>query len=234
MRAGDGGHDQPPAGGRAGEADLIDEAGADRLVGGLVGHVQELEDALRQVRLVEAVGEVLGDQRGLAGMLHDHRVAGKDRRQHGIERGHVGEIPRRQIEHDAQRLAADIALEALLRPDVDVGEHLRRHRQHVAGALLEAAHLARPVADGPAHLPGEQFRHARRIGDHGVGEGGADPDALGDRHVAPFALRRAGALERGARGLVVGQRPLGIDRAIDGGNDLEGGVHRVLHHPAAA
>ncbi len=189
----DRGHHGAPAGGRAGEADLVDEAGGDRPMRRLVRHVEHLKHIRRQVRLAEAVGEVLGDERGLAGVLHDHGVAGDDRGQHGVQRRHVGEVPRRQVEHHAQRLAADEAGEAFLGADVDISERLRRDGGHIAGALLEAAHLPRPIADRPPHLPGEQLGHPRLVGDHGVGEGGGDPRPLGDRHLAPLQLRGAGA-----------------------------------------
>ena len=201
-------------------------------------HVKDLEHVLRQIRLCEAVGEMLGDQRGLARMLHHHRIAGKDRRQHGVERRHVGKVPGRQVEDDAERLAADVALEAFLRPDIDVGEHLRRDRDHVARALLEAPHLARPVADRPAHLPGEQLRDARLVGDHRVDEGGRRSQRSATGTLAPVALRRSRPLERAADGLVVGERPLGIDRAVDGGDDFQGGSHPDVpvcgHRPSAS
>ena len=224
-RAGDRRHDHAAAGGRAGEADLIDQTRAERPLGRLVRHVKDLEDVLRKIRFVETVGEMLGDQRGLARVLHDDRIAGQDRRQHGVERRHIGEVPGRQIEDDAERLAADEALEALLRPDIDVGEHLRRDRDHVAGPLLEPPHLARPVADRPPHLPGEQLRDARLVGDHRIDERSADPAPLGDRDMAPVALRLARPLERREHRRVVGERPLGIDRAVDGGDDAKRGGH---------
>ncbi len=197
----------------------------DRALRRLMRHVQDLEYVLGEIRLFEAGGEVFRDQRRLAGVLHHHRVAGEDRRQNGVQRGHVGEVPGRQIEHNAQRLAADEALEAFLRSDVDIGQHPRRDIDHVAGALLEAAHLARPVADRPSHLPGEQFRHARRVGHHRIGEGGHRCGSARRPARPPVALRGAGALQRGEHGLVIGERTLGIDRAVDRRDDAQSCVH---------
>ena len=178
-RAGDRGHDVPPAGRRAGEADLVDEAGADDAVGDLMRHVHELEHVLPEPGLGEGGREMFRDQRRLARMLHDDGVAGEDRRQHGVERRHIGIVPGRQVEADAERLAADIPLEILLRPDIDVGEGGGRDVDHVARALLEAAHLAMAVADRPAHLPGEQFGDTVLLGDHRVRETGGDLLPLG-------------------------------------------------------
>ena len=226
-RAGDRRHHHAAAGGRAGEADLIDQAGAERFLCRLVRHVKDLEDVLGKIRLLETVGKVLGDQSGLARMFHHDRIAGKNRGQHGVERRHIGEVPGGQIEDDAERLTADEALEALLRSNIDVAEHLRRDRDHVAGALLETPHLARPIADRPPHLPGEQLRHARLVGDHRIDERRADPAPLRNGDVAPVALRLARALERREHRRVVGKRPLGIDRAVDGGDDAKGGGHNV-------
>ena len=62
---------------------------------------------------------------------------------------------------------ADESGEARLVADVDVGERLLGHRDHVAGALLEPGDLVRRVADRPAHLPGEPER-SRPPGDEGI------------------------------------------------------------------
>ena len=55
---------------------------------------------------LERLGEALADEQRLRGMLEDHRVAGHQRRHDGVDRGEIGIVPRRDDEHDAERLAA--------------------------------------------------------------------------------------------------------------------------------
>ena len=110
---------------------------------------------------------------------------------HRVHRGEVGIVPRRQHQHYAERLAPDEAAEALLRPGIEVGQRLRRDRDHVARTLLEAAHLAGRLADRPAHLPGDLLGDLLLAGHESVDEAGDDGGALGERHVLPLRLRRS-------------------------------------------
>ena len=48
-----------------------------------------------------------------------------------------------------------------LRTRVEIGQRLRRNRDHVARALQRAAHFVGRVARRPAHLPGEFFGDLR-------------------------------------------------------------------------
>ena len=88
----------------------------------IVIDVQVLEDAVGQAGGRERFGVALGDERRLLRHLQDHAVAGEDRRDDRVDRGEPGVVPRREHEHDAERLAPDEALEILLWLDRDVGE----------------------------------------------------------------------------------------------------------------
>ena len=107
-------------------------------------------------------------------------------------------------------------------------------RDHVAGALLEPAHLVRRVADGPAHLPGELRRDLVPPGDEGIDRRAQDDRALGDRNLAPGLLRSRGALERG-RDLRLGcQRPLDVDLTVDRRDHPDPVAHRAPARSFAA
>ena len=122
--------------------------------------------------------------------------------------------------HDAERLARDIAAGSRLSSGGDVGlERLFGDADHGADALLDAALLA-AIADGPAHLPGELRRDVVVHGEQRIEEGAAcsrPRSAMGTlRHSASaVARRRDGRRDLG----IAGNRPLGIDRAIDGRDD---------------
>ena len=100
--------------------------------------------------------------------------------------------------------------------DVDVGERLRRQRDHAARAFLEAAHLARRVAERPAHLPGQLQRDRVAIGDECIDERSHQARPLGERASAPVALRSNGTRERGGDLRIGGLSPFGIDRPSTG------------------
>jgi hypothetical protein len=74
-------------------------------------------------------------------------------RNDGIHRREPGVIPRRDDQHHAERLAANEALEPVLRLDWHIGERLLGDARHIKRAFLEAApDLVRRVAIGRAHL----------------------------------------------------------------------------------
>ncbi len=122
-----------------------------------------LEQPLRKARAIHRRLEAIADQDRLRRVLEQHRIARHQRRDDRIHRGQIRIIPRRDGEHDAERLAPHIAPETLL------GRRLNRRQRtfgdghHIAGAFLEAAHFGAAVFHWPAHLPGKfraDFRRA--------------------------------------------------------------------------
>ena len=115
---------------RAGEADLVDHAGGDQSGCVVVRKRERAEQALRQPCFVHRGLKAIPDQQRLGGVLEQHRIAGHQRGHHGVHRGEIRIIPRRDREHDTDRLARDVAPEALLRLGNDVASALgeRDHR----------------------------------------------------------------------------------------------------------
>ena len=168
----------------------------DHLGGRRLRHVHGLEEPVRQPGGLRCLFHPLGAERRLVRVLEDDRVAGHQRRHDSVDGGEVGIVPGRDHEHDAERLAADEAAEARLRLRLEIGERPRRGGDHVARPLLEAAHLARRVADRAAHLPGDLGRDLVPSCDERVDEGAHQRRALLDGAPAPSGLCPAGALER--------------------------------------
>jgi hypothetical protein len=202
---------------------------ADQAERRLVAQVEVLEHALGQAGGLEGLGEALGAERRLGRVLEDHRVAGHERRHDGVDRGEVRVVPGRHDEDQAERIAPDEAGEAFFRIGRHVGQGLRRGGDHVARALLEAADLARALADRPAHLPGDLLGDLGLPGDEGVDRLAQQGLALGERHVLPGGLRLARALDRGLDLGVRRQRPFDIDAAV-GRRDA---FQFVAHDPTA-
>ena len=107
----------------------------------LVVEVQELEHAVGQAGGLERFGVALGDERRLLRHLEDHGVAGEQRGHHRVHRGEPRIVPRRDDEHDAERLAADEALEACL--------SARRDRSASAASAMPAMYSARSLEAAP-------------------------------------------------------------------------------------
>ena len=145
---------------------------------------------------------------------------------HAVHGDEIGIIPGGNGKDDAERFAAQEAIEAGFRPDVDVAQRFAGDRDHVPGALQRAAHLARCVADGPSHLP------AQLIGDlvaprlERLTETRQDGRALCERQLAPIALRQPCAIEGGIDVGSGRERSLDVDAAVDGG-DCALSVHVV-------
>ena len=187
--------------------------------------MHELEHALRQSRFLERVRKALRAQRRLIRVLQHHRVAGHDRGHHRVHRGEIGVVPRRQHQYHTERLAANEAAEALLRACIEVGQCLRCDRHHVACTLFEAAHLAGRLADRPAHLPGDLLGDLLLAADERSYKARDDRGTLGERHVLPFRLRRARALQRAPDLRVRREWPLDVDPAVDRGDGFLGFGH---------
>ena len=143
---------------RSGECHEIDAWVADHTIGVVMIHVQDLEYALGQPRLAEALREPLRAERRLRRMLEQHYVSGQDRRDDAVDGDQVRVVPRRHRQHDPQRLAAQKARESGLAADVDVRDRLRPDLDHVPRPLERPADLVRRVTDRPTHLPAELGR----------------------------------------------------------------------------
>ena len=99
---------------------------------------------------------------------------------------------------------------------------------HIAGAFLQPALLG-AVADRPAHLPGELGDDVVVHRNKRVEHGERLFHAVGDGHLRPLRLRGAGAGNRGVERRIGDQRPLGVDRAVDGGDDFGCVCHDLLN-----
>lgn len=208
---------------RSGERDEIDARIANRPLGVFVAQVQRLEYAVRQARFLERGGELLGAQRRLRRMLQDDDVACHERWHDAVHRDEIGVVPRRDRQHDAERLAADEAFEVLFRTSVDVSKHLRRDRDHVARALERAADLVRRVAARAAHLPRQLARDLLALRFEQIAEAVEDARTLGNGNRAPGALRDSRPIERAFDLRRLRQRALDVDAVVDWGDDFEHG-----------
>ncbi len=204
-----------PAGHRAGEAHHVGHPACDDVSRLRVAQHEMLEHSLRQLRPVECLLKPLGDEQRRGGVLQHHRVACHDRRDDRVDGSEVGVVPWREREDHTERLARHIADEAILRARVDVGQRLLRDPDHVAGSLLEAAQLTRTIANRSPHLPRELGHDLVLHGDHRVHRGRAIGGPLGHRHALPLLLCRVGRRERCGDLLLAGNRPAGVDPAID-------------------
>ena len=129
--------------------------------------VHVLEQATRDAGGVERGRPALADQWRLARRLQHHAVARDDRGHDGIHGAQERIVPRRQDEHDAEGIAADEPLNALLGVELDVGQCGGGDRHHVSRPFLEAAaNLERAVRDRAAHLPCELLGDRVRAMDH--------------------------------------------------------------------
>ena len=238
--AGGGALDRPPALHRAGEADEVDPRVSDHPAHVVVGGVHVAEDACGQARLLGGLGQALRAQRGLIRVLEQHVPGHKAGT--GVHGGQVGVVPGAEHQHRAPGLAPDEALEAVLGLRDHVRQRGLREADHVARALLEAADLAGPEADGAPHLPGELFSVLVCPGDEGIDHGGDARDPLGERRRGA----RADAAAAGAASMAWaspgadGARP--FDRRGDDGSHSSAGTllgavaeqRRANHCPVAS
>ena len=135
---------------RTGEHHVVDALVADHRRDVLVVGVQDPQHTVGQARRGEALGEVLGHQRCLRGVLEHHAVAGEQRRHHRVHRADVRVVPRHQRQHRAHRAATDETAGRVIAARVEVGELTFGDRRHVAGALGEpTGDLGRGEGDRP-------------------------------------------------------------------------------------
>jgi hypothetical protein len=196
----------------------------DALAGGVV-HVERLDEIGRPARGGERAREVVAAQGAPRRVLHDHGVAGENRGDDGVHRREERVVPRREIEHDAQRRLHDAALEAVLGRERDVLEGGLGDRHHVPRATGHPRHLAPGLAQRLAH-------HARDVRGDGVDvflhprRGAlADRDALGDRAGAEGAGGGLCAVESRGDDRLVREREAAGDVAGERVVDGEGCAH---------
>ncbi len=213
---------------RTRERHEVDAVGRDERLGVRVRNVQHLHHAFGQAGRGEALGEALGDERRLARMLEDHGIAGEDRGHQGVHRRQERVVPRRDHEHDAERLLPDETREALARARLHVGETIRRQRHHRLGALAHALHFRRRVAHRPAHLARELCADLLLPRQHRGDEAAADRDAARERHGAPRALGLTrGGEHNGDRGAARKRTPRD-DAAVDRRDDFDFVGHQMI------
>jgi hypothetical protein len=173
----DGALDRLAAIDRTRETNVIDARVADDLGGIRMVGVQDLEHARWQTGRVGRFSVALGDQGRLVRMLQQHHVPCGQSRNHRVDRGEIGVVPGRDHEDEAQGIARDVPLEPALGFGRHVGESHGCYRQHVARALLEAAHLPRRLGNRAAHLPGQFLGDRLALAQQRVDELGQGGDA---------------------------------------------------------
>ena len=161
-------------------------------------------------------------------MLEHDGIACDQRRQHGIDRCQIRKIPGCDDRDDAERHALDLARKAGLGTDIDRGEGLGRDPQQEARAFLEAAHLARSMADRSAHLPADLDGNLLGVGNEGVDGLAEQRAARRERNGMPGSLRVARRRQRAVDRRVRGERPFHEHAPVHGTDGLEGVLHGVL------
>ena len=213
---------------RAGERDVVDLPRADERGGRVVVERHRRHQAGRHVGAREGVGEVAAAERRQPGVLDQHGVAREQRRHDHVDGDQERIVPGRDVEHDAQRLAADEPVESRLGREGLVGERRLRQPAHRLGAVDHRVDLVPRLLEGLPHLPGDVDRDLIR---HGPERGHHLPHGLhapGHRHPAPLPLGRAGSGDDGlelGRGRVrdLAERRLGrgIDQRVVRGHGRE-------------
>ena len=156
---------------RPGEGELVDARVRGQRLAGLRRRAgDDVEDARRQPRLLEAARELERRDRRVVGGLRDQRAAGRERRRDLPGQQHQRRVPRHDRPDDADGLVARVdqvvAPVGLDRVAVDlVGEPREvavpgRQRGHLAGHL--AQQLAVVAASRSAPAPGRRAPARRR------------------------------------------------------------------------
>ena len=183
---------------RTGERDLVDQrVGGDRFADHRPETGDQVEDALRQSRLVDDLGQDEGVDRGDFARLQDDR-ASRGQGRCDLERDLVqGEVPRSDGADDTDWLFDDERVADLVLPDI------RRRPGRVVGEL----------SGGQSDLEhlGEVARHPDFVADHVGDLAGAGLEPLGDLLEERAAV--LGRRRRPARESAMGR----LDRSVDVG-----------------
>ena len=159
--------------------------------------VDDIEDAVRDARLVKQIGHEVGGRWVLLGRLEDERVARREGRREHPHRDHRREIERGDAGHDAKRLA-DLV-------DIHAGAHLLaetaleqvRDPGREFEVLDATGDLAQRVRRDLAVLGGQMRRELVTAGVHEVPDPEHDLRALRQRRGTPGRERRLGRGDRG-------------------------------------
>jgi hypothetical protein len=210
--------DLPAHGGRAREGDAVDACVDQRAAGGLAA-VHEVEDAGRELRGADDLGEDRAGPRRLLGGLDHHRVPGDQRGGGHADRQRGGEVEGRDDGEDAvgpQHVG------------VALGGDEAGEGHDVAVVALHVIGVGRDEVDGLLHLEDRLgARLARLEADHG-GElevARADPDgdgaqqraALGPRRPAPCPGGHASGVDRAGDDLGRRRERAAGDRVVGAG-----------------
>ena len=120
--------------------------------------------------------------------------------------------------------AAVLPPPTVVAPQVGLERVRRRGRIRAALPLLGPAFFP-AIAHRPAHLPGKLGGDVVVHRQKRVEKGEHVAAALGDRRCPPLGQRRARGRERGLDRGILRNRALGVNRAVNGGDDL----HAVRH-----
>ena len=190
--AGEAALDLLPHLGRAGERDLVDVLALDERGAGATVAGDDVDDAGRELRLAEDVGEEECRERGRLGGLEDHGVAAGQRRRDLPREHEQREVPRDDLARHADRPWAPVREGVLeLVGPAGVVEEVRRGEREVdvprlldrlaAVERLEDGELARSLLEdaGDAEevlrsLGARERRPAVGVGGAGGGDGAAD------------------------------------------------------------
>ena len=201
------GRDVPARDRGAREADLVDAGMANEIVARLAAGRDHVEDAGRQARGLDALGEDVGVRRRLGRGLRDDRAAGGKPRRDLVAEQHERRVPRRDRRDDADGLLDDAHEPAVVALAL-VDERIRLNQ--LAVVLEEVGGLARHVlreADRGADLRRPQLRELGLARPQELGDFQQLRAALGGRHARPraaverLARGRDGAVDVGRRGL---------------------------------
>ncbi|MNZ85122.1 hypothetical protein D3C78_1039000 [compost metagenome] len=220
--AGSGTLDGAAAFHRTGEVDEIEQPfGNQRRGRGMVEEDID-EDIVRHTGLDESPHHALADQQRLRRVLDNNRIAGHQGRRDGVNRRHVGVVPRGDDEDHAMRLTLDAAFEIAALLDDERCQCICRDGSDIVGALVETLELA-AITNRTAHHM-RQLRH--NFGHHFVKARHAFQNQLNavlKRTSRPVLLRLARFRNGGARRFQRHRLPFGINRAVDGRDILDHG-----------
>jgi hypothetical protein len=187
--------------------------------------IEDLEHAIGQPRFLCRPADPLRDQRGLLRVLEDDRVAGNQCRHQCVDGGQPRVVPRRDHEHDTERLAPNVAGEPVARLQPDVGQRFGCQVDHRPSAQKPASHLASAVAERPSHLHGELLGYGVGVMHGELHEATNHRAALVEVDLPPRVEGFVGRRQRSFDFLRPIERPLEHDAPIYRGNRLEAASH---------
>ena len=218
------GHDLLAGRAGAGERELVDGRGAQR-VASLAETGDDLEHRTTANNLGELVGEPLPDPGGVFAGLEHHGIAGSKRVRDGTARREHRVVPRPDHTDDAERLVLDgrgLVGHQQTRLDLVAAEHLLGVLGG-PGDVVDGEHDLKLRVTG--RLAGLQVRQLRELGD-ATGDDAAPGEevfgALLERQRSPPVGAFTGALHRGVHVCLAADGVHSDDIAVGGVERLEG------------